>query len=765
MSALFLMIWTWAGLALAGGTTQHPPGLQRAPVISLAHVPASATHRPAGDASRRHPVEAKLLIDSTHAVPGQPIRVGVHLSQDPGWHTYWKSPGHIGLPTEIRWTVPEGTQSSPVQFPVPSRFELEGIVSFGYDGQVLLFTELIVPAGLGAGPFEVSAEVNWLVCEILCIQGSATLKRTVNLSTEPAQPSPSRSLFDAFAAQLPRPMSDFPGIEVSASFSPASVPVEGTFAVDIVVSGEGLQPQGSGLWPSFTPIVSGADWGPAPNVDGNAALPQIQAAPGAMKVVQKGMTFGAAQISGEDAYGGLVMAKLNGEWVHFELSTPIPIGKAAPSAASTAPVIVQPDAQPAGPSASIGTMLFFAFIGGLILNIMPCVLPVLSLKIYSVIEQQDATSRERHVAGLAYTAGVVLSFLALAGAIIVARSMFDITLGWGEQFQSPAFIIVLCSVVFVFGLSLFGVFEVPSFGATQLSGAQNKEGWVGHLLTGAFATVLATPCSAPFLGTGIGFAMSLPPAGLLGFFAVAGLGLALPFLLVSYVPALAGFLPKPGAWMETFKQLMGFTLMATTVWLLDALGAQVGTDGVFGFLVFLTALAFACWIVGRWAGPIASTRSKLLALALAVGISAWVGQQWLVFEATVEDEVVTGGVPETLDYSHEIPWIPFSEERVEGLAGRPIFIDFTAAWCLSCKANEKTILSTDTVRQAMADNKIVPLMADNTKKSPIIRKWLDRYQKAGVPMYLVIPADRSQPVKVLPEILTIGIVVDALNEI
>jgi thiol:disulfide interchange protein DsbD len=414
-------------------------------------------------------------------------------------------------------------------------------------------------------------------------------------------------------------------------------------------------------------------------------------------------------------------------------------------------------------------MLFMAFLGGLILNIMPCVLPVLSLKVYSLVEQQDATAGERRIAGLSYSAGVVLSFLALGAAVIVARTSFDLNLGWGQQFQSPVFIIVLSTIVFVFGLSLFGVFEVPAFGATQLSSAQAKEGWLGHLLTGAFATVLATPCSAPFLGTGIGFALTLPPMGLLGFFAVAGLGLASPFLLIAYVPALVRFLPRPGAWMETFKHFLGFTLMATTVWLLDSLGAQVGREGVFGFLVFLTAVGFGCWILGRWAGPIASTRSKLLALLAAVAISAQFGRAFLIIETTPEEghgasDVASGEIPMELNFSEEIPWYPFSEDQIKGLAGRPIFIDFTADWCNSCIVNEKLVLQTDQVRSAMAKYGIVPLKGDWTRRGPAIKAWLDHFGRAGIPLYVIIHPDQSKPFIVLPEVISPGMVVDHLRE-
>ena len=338
-----------------------------------------------------------------------------------------------------------------------------------------------------------------------------------------------------------------------------------------------------------------------------------------------------------------------------------------------------------------------------------------------------------------------------------------IQVGWGFQFQAPEYVIGLGTIVFVFGLSLLGVFEVPAFGATSMASAQNKEGMLGHILTGAFATFLATPCSAPFLGTGMGFAFTLPSWGVLLFFGVAGLGLAAPFLAIAYVPALAALLPKPGAWMDTFKQLLGFTLVATTVWLLDVVASQTGQAGAVGFVAFLFAIALACWILGQWAGPIASTRSKVVALVIAFAVSGVAGQTFLVTDFAEPEVVDSGTIKAELDFSEAVPWQAFSEERVAALKGQPVFIDFTADWCLSCKANEKTVLESETVRMAMKEHGIVPLKADWTRRDPVITEWLQRFGKAGVPFYLMLPADGSKAPIPLPEVITPGIVIDGFK--
>jgi len=591
----------------------------------------------------------------------------------------------------------------------------------------------------------------------------------VDGAADPGMPSPSAPLFDHFASQHPTPIDQVKGLDVAAVLSPEVVSLDTNFTYSLVVSGAELQAppaaEGASTWPTFIPII-GADWMLQMDAEGAPTPPTLSAAPGAMKVELKGQALEPVKFPGSDQIGGLIQVQVGQEWVHVEYAGALPWkgaqGAVAPPVVPAEPASSSP-ANPQSSDKSMWTMLFLAFVGGIILNIMPCVLPVLSLKIYGLVEQKDAAASHRRMAGLFYTVGVVLSFLALGGAVIIARTVFDMRVGWGQQFQSPTFVITLATIVFIFGLSLLGVFEVPAFGATKMSQTQSKDGWLGHLLTGAFATLLATPCSAPFLGTGIGFALTLPPGGILLFFGVAGLGLALPFLLIAYVPALVAFLPRPGAWMETFKQVLGFTLLATTVWLMDTLSAQTGEQGLFGFLWFLLILSLACWIVGRWAGPIASNRSKITALLGALFLSGVAAKQLLVFTPTEPEVAGSDELIEALDFSEEIPWQAFSEERVEQLAGRTVFVDFTADWCLTCKANEKTVLATDSVRGAMAEHDVVPLMGDFTRYDPVIQKWLDRYGRAGVPMYLVIPADRSREAILLPEALTPGLVIDALK--
>ncbi len=771
MYALMVCLWAFVGAALGVSTVQHPPGFVAAPVVNLDHVPKKATFQPAPDGQRAHPVVARLVVESTHAVPGKPIRVGVHLTQAKGWHTYWKSPSldnATGLATEVEWVLPPGAKATAHAYPVPSQFAEEAGTTYGYNDQVMVFTEITLPEGQSAGKVKIGAKVSWLTCLVQCIPANGEVERIIKVIPGQAPaPSPSAPLFAHFSAQSPVPLDQVPGLKITHRFDPPIVPKDGKFTYSIVVSGEGMEvPAGTALWPTFTPSVLRNHWMLQNDKDFKAISPTLQGGGTSFTTVIKGMTFGSEDVTNVDPVGGLMMVKIGGKWVRTEISVPLPLDGSA-----RAPAAPSQSAQAAAPSGAGGgaaqggllTMLFLAFLGGLILNVMPCVLPVLSLKIYGIVEQQNASVRERRMAGLAYAAGVVLSFMALAGVVIVARTSFNLNLGWGQQFQSPGFIIVLATIVFAFGLNLFGVFEVPAFGSTQLAKAQDKEGWLGHLLSGVFATVLSTPCSAPFLGTGIGFALTLPSVGLMGFFAVAGVGLALPFLLVAWIPGVARFLPRPGAWMDTFRQFLGFALMATTVWLLDALGGQVGREGVFGFLVFLTAVGFGCWILGRWASPIATTRSKLLAVVCAVAVSGVFGNSFLVFEASAADSSATTDVPARLDYSEKIPWYPFNDCLLENLEGRTVFVDFTADWCPTCKVTEKTVLATDTVRLAMEKHEVVPLIADFTRRDPKIKTWLDRFQRASVPMYMVVPADRSKAPFILPEVFQPETLVEALE--
>ncbi|HJN76600.1 MAG TPA: protein-disulfide reductase DsbD family protein [Myxococcota bacterium] len=765
--------------ALAAGTTIPAPGTDVLPTIDFDGLPESANVQSLDLEGEPHQVRARLLLDKTAVHAGETVRLGVHLEQKENWHTYWHSPGEVGKPTHVEWDLPEGSVVGDRVHPAPAYFEYMGIKSYGYDGQALHHVTIELPGDLQPGTIELGAKADWLVCEVQCIPGEAELRLPVEVVAPeaPSEDTPWAPLFDAAEQSFPIPQAEATALFVESAVSQDVIRPddEFTLAMRFVATDPAAEiVQEQGAWPLFTPITSEGwmlmDQRVSTDEDGSVRIEidgyALENEDGSLPTAQR--------------VGGLFQVRLEDEWIRTEVVSELPFApRDAEVTPSSSPLfsdgaelvtetpIVEPETAVAASTGLLDALpyLGLALLGGVLLNVMPCVLPVLTLKLYGLIEQGGITNAERRRAGNWYTLGILASFGALALVIIVLQQFFDFQAGWGFQFQYPPYVIGLATIVFAFGLSLFGVFEIPAFGETAMSDASDKEGALGYFLTGAFATLLATPCSAPFLGTGIGFAFSLPSYLLFLFFLVAGLGLALPFLLVAWIPALYRFMPQPGAWMETFKQLLGFTLMATTVWLVDVLAAQTGTEGAFGALVFLTVVGLGCWIFGRWGGLGATARNRLIAGLVAVTLAVATGWRFLVTEPQAAVDCDDGAVVavDDFDFSHEIPWQPFTEDRVAAYEGNVVFIDFTAEWCLTCKVNERTVLETDKVRGAMAERRVVPVKADWTNRDDTITEWLQRYGKAGVPFYLVVPADPSRDNIALPEVITPDIVIEALD--
>lgn len=784
---------TLATPALASGTASPAP--PKAPEVDFATLPESAKAQPPDYAEgKAHPVVARLLLEQTALVPGQPARIGIHLDQADEWHTYWKSPGEIGQPTDIVWTAPDGLTIPPQTYPVPQRFEQEGIVSFGYDDQVLHLSTVEVPADFAPGKHTLTAKVHWLVCKTSCIPGDVELSLPVEVvaAGTAVADNPWAPLFDHYAAQHPSNPLDVTGFGWDFALSQDKIRPNDSFVGVFKLTprdGATLAKHSADVpWPSFT-VLAPYDWSWAPD------KVQVQNGPdGTLLVRIEATAYEPDPLPKTGEVGGLFQIQVGDELIQTEISAAFPW--AAPDAEITkndSALLAQseaagkggkgPSAGGHGGEAAAGTViavaegtgttaagllsnLLFAFIGGLILNVMPCVLPVLTLKLYSLVEQTDITAAEQRTAGLAYTGGILASFWALAGTIVAMRVVFGLQVDWGFQFQYPPYVAALATIVFAFGLSLFGVFEIPAFGVGAATEASSKEGVAGYFLTGVFATLLATPCSAPFLGTAAAFAFGAPTIVLFAIFSSVALGLAFPFLIIAFVPAAYRLLPKPGAWMEGFKQLLGFSLVATTIWLVSVLLGQIGPDRTIGFLAFLTTVAIGCWLFGRWGGVAASTGAQVRALAMGSAVAV---AGALTFVDLQYAEAAAECDPGTLETDlawdgHEIPWQPFTQERVDALSGTPVFVDFTADWCLTCKVNERTILNTDGVRGAMEAGGYVPLVADWTRPDPVITEWLHKFGRAGVPFYLILPGDPDAEPIALPEVITPDMVIEALEQ-
>jgi thiol:disulfide interchange protein DsbD len=800
-----------ADLAWAGGGTAARGGLggplPAEPKVALpAAVPGSEARPPGADAP--HPVTARLLADADVVAPGSTVTLGVHLTQDKDWHTYWKTPGEVGQPTQLTWKLPEGAQLGPMRSPRPERFVASDLVSFGYDKAVLHTATVTVPAGTAPGPWPISVGVDWLVCKTSCIPGHVDLSLTLSVGPA-AVPSAAAPLFAHYAALVPKSPEEVAGLVFGGTldaspvvpdekfrwaFSLAAAPGH-TLVAEAIEGGRG--------WPAFIPIV-----GPDAVIATSSAALEPD---GHVAAVLEAFALGVQTVPTADRSGGLFQVLLDGKPVVVEATLPTPWAAAGtPRVASTDPVWAKlgpyqaapaaaaiappgppgppgPPAPPSPPAASnpygdpaalpvaaapswswweVMQALVLGVVGGLILNVMPCVLPVLMLKLYGLMEQTDLTDAGRRQAGVLYTAGILASFLLLAVGVWAARAVLGLEVGWGFQFQWPGYVAALAAVVFLFGLNLFGVFEIPAFGLERADALGSREGPLGFFFTGVFATLVATPCSAPILGAATAFAFQAPTAVLVLVFLAIGLGLAAPFLLVAWVPAFFRLLPKPGAWMETLKQALGFTLLGTTVWLVDVLGAQIGPDRLTGYLVFLLFLAAGAWLFGRFGGAAESGRTQLASLGGAAVLVSLGGGPWLDLQlddgAACDDGPVE--VAAALDYSEALPWQPFREDRLASLVGRTVFIDFTADWCVSCKVNERTVLETETVRAAFGKHGVVPLQADWTRKDDVIAAWLARYGRAGVPLYLVVPPSGVADAVALPEVITPGMVVRAVED-
>ena len=698
-----------------------------------------------------------LLLPVESARSGDIVLAGIRLRMEPKWHTYWKNSGESGAPTEIKWTLPSGVTAGEIQWPVPERLEAEGLTTFIYEKEATLLVPLKLSADLKPGPLALKAKISWLECSELCIPGDATVSATLTIGSE-SKPSANAALIEAAQAKLPR---DGSTLNVNAGWEEAATINTRNLLLE---------------WPVKTPATE-VDFFPYASDDFEVGLKPERLPVDASRValrlqVKKSSANWPAKIS------GILVQKIGGEMQAFEVSlTPVKT-RGAPASGPAAPT-----AKPAGSETSappnvtslspsdgeragvrgIFVNLLLALIGGLILNLMPCVLPILSLKVLSIVNQRGAPASHARKHALVYTLGVLVSFWALAGLVMAGRLA-----SWGEQFQDPRFVVIMTVLMTLVGLNLFGVFEVILPGATvsKASELTAKEGLSGAFFNGVLAVVLGASCVAPVLAAAVGWAISQPPLIILLSFSMIGLGLALPFVLLSFFPALQRLLPKPGAWMGKFKIVMGFPMLATAAWLLSQTADHFGAGGPLWVGLFLVLLALAAWIYGEFHQRGFQRRglAAIIALVIAAGSYAWALESQLHWR---NPPAIVPGVQNAAStgVGDSIAWQPWSTDAVAKARaeGRPVLVDFTANWCLTCQLNKKTSLEVDSVRAKLKAINAVALLGDYTRKNPDITAELKRFERAGVPLVLVYPKDATKPPELLPTVLTPSIMLEALD--
>jgi thiol:disulfide interchange protein DsbD len=693
---------------------KFPALLRVAPVclLALSLLPAAPV--------RKGAVVAELVPAVAGVQPGQPFEVALRLVHDPEWHSYWIYSG-TGYPTTIKWTLPPGWRAGDIQWPVPHVLKdaRGAITGNGYDGEVFLLVTLTPPADLAPGTnVTLQAAVEWLMCKEVCMPGDAKLELTLPVVSGPPPPdSQWGAKLTAAHGQLPH---DPAGWQFAAARAAKTVtltfrPPAGTaftpadfhfFADDGLIAYD--QPQ---------PVRPGTD---------DAFVTELTVDPAGPK--------GAARL-----YGVLALGK--GDVPGVRVNVPFGAAGAAPSTK------FQVSSTKTAGSSFLGTLVL-ALVGGLILNLMPCVFPVLGIKILGFVIQAGADRRKVTRHGLVFAAGVLLSFWVLASLLIALRAAGR-GLGWGFQLQEPGFVFALAVLLLVFALNLSGLFEVGLSVMGVGTQLQTKSGYTGSFFTGVLATVVATPCSAPFLAPALGAALTLSPVESLAVFTAIAVGLCTPYLLLSLFPGAIKFLPKPGAWMETFKQLMAFPLYATVGFLVWVLAAQTPDTGLLKVLFGLVLVAMAAWAYGRWTQHGGSPARRRFGAALAAVLFA-LGVAW--------------GWPGAS--SSDVVWQTWSPETVTQLRGegKVIYVDFTARWCATCQSNKALVFSSAKVRAALREHGVVLLRADWTNKDPRITEALASFNRSAVPMDLIYAPGHDAP-EVLPELLTPDLVLDALAKI
>lgn len=678
----------------------------------------------------KDPVKIQILHEEESIQPGRPFWVALHLDLENGWHSYWKNPGDAGMPTMVDWNLPEGFTASAINWPVPHRFSQDSLVGFGYEDEALLLVEITPPKTLALDqPIKLSADIRWLVCsDSTCLPGETHVESTFAVtSAAPQTKTASQPQFAKARSLLPQKNETIKAERKSD-------------LIQLTVSNVNSN------------AITHAYFCPEENevIDGTKEI--VLSTTDA-----KELTLALRDKTDQNTHlkGVLVLVSNDKKLDAIELDLPIQNSDNTAVGLADAPVVKEQFTNDNEFDGGFGMALVLAFVGGMILNLMPCVLPVLSFKIMSFVKMAGQNRALTFKHGVAFSWGVLVSFWALAGALLILQA-YGRSVGWGFQLQEPIFVAILAALLFVFGLSLFGVMELGTSITAWAGNSQSRsESLTSSFLSGVLATAVATPCTGPFLGSAVGYAVTLSAPLALLIFTAIGVGMAFPYLLLSAFPALLRFMPKPGNWMITFKEIMGFFMIATVLWLVWVFAAQTSNVALILLLASFFFLSIGTWIYGKWGSPVKSRTTRYISYAITSlllitsGYTIWVA-------SNMEDTTSTTEVASN--------WEEFNPQRIEELQkqGIPVFVDFTAKWCLICQTNHM-VLETDNVSKKLDQMGVVRMKADWTKRDSMIAEELRKFGRNSVPLYVLYGHEAGEKPAVLPQVLTPDVIIDNLN--
>ncbi len=767
--------WGWGlvGLGLSGLLLTPLPGqAQTGPLFSNKSAPTSTSGTAAllgGDSHvvNTEQVRAELQVHAPEGIrAGQTFWLGLQIEHKPHWHTYWQNPGDSGLPTRLQWQLPAGLQAGDIAWPLPKKIPIGTLANYGYEGRLLL----TVPVTVGpdfrfpdTGPLALALQADWLVCRKECIPQEGRFSLNLALAAPQTPHAPS---FESAQKLSPKPMAQ---LQQGGTWITGGQATLSADAKQINLRMHGLPVGWRGQTLSAFPVtpnvvhnaaVQGKDW--TQKWEGavwNAQIPVSEERGDSPKSLRWVVAVGPESAPKAPAFE--LEPPVQGTWPALTPAAPAEISPALAKALADNASSAQKPAASSTTALGLTLAVLGALVGGFLLNLMPCVFPVLAIKVMG-FAQADTSQAQHRAAGMAYTIGVVLSFMLLGGLMLGLRAAGE-QLGWGFQLQSPPVVAGLALLFTLLGLNLAGVFEFGQMLPSSLATLQSRHPTVNAGLSGVLAVAVASPCTAPFMGASLGLAIALPVWQALLVFAAMGVGMALPYLAASWWPGMARALPRPGAWMETFRQAMAFPMFATVIWLLWVLGQQTGIDGASSLLALLLTVAWLVWALGL------SGRTRWVLSGLALAALLWLGSSWLPLalreapaeqQASASTQVSSQASFGSLSISN---WQPWSEAALQTqlAAGRPVFVDFTAAWCVTCQYNKKTTLAAPQVLADFAARQVVLMRADWTRRDPAITQALTALGRSGVPVYVLYAPDR--PPVLLSELPSVAEVQSALQ--